>query len=455
MKNSILLKNCLAVATVNNNDDILYDADIKIIENKIVEVGENLEEDADDVIDCTGKIALPGLVNTHHHFFQFLTRNLPPAQDAKLFDWLVFHYEVWRGISPEMVFTSSLAAMAELLLTGCTTAADHHYLFPAASGKKLIDEQINAAREIGIRFHPTRGSMSRGKSAGGLPPDDVVQTEDEIIADSIRLIDEYHDAEKFSMCKISLAPCSPFSITTELMRDTALLAREKNVHLHTHLCETIDEENYCLEHYGKRPLEYMESIGWLGNDVWFAHGIYFNDDEIKKLGETKTGIAHCPSSNLRLGSGIAPVRKLLEAGARVGLAVDGSASNDSSNMLQEVQRCMLVHRIKSGVESMSARDAIRIATRGGADVLGRDDIGIIAPGMAADLALFDLESLAYAGAMSDPVAALLFCGYDHRAWMTMVNGKILVLEKQLVHFDELEIAEEINNLSEQLLQKIP
>lgn len=451
MKNSILLKNCLAIATVNDNDEILYDGDIRIDENIITAVGCNLDEDADDVIDCSGKIALPGFINTHHHFFQYLTRNLPATQNSKLFDWLIYHYEIWRGITPEMVYISSLAAMAELLLTGCTTAADHHYLFPTTSGKNLIDEQINAANEIGMRFHPTRGSMSRGKSLGGLPPDDVVQSEDEIIKDSIRLIDKYNDSSKFSMCRISLAPCSPFSITTELMRDTAILAREKKVHLHTHLCETIDEEHYCIENYNKRPLEYMESIGWLGNDVWFAHGIYFNDDEIKKLGETKTGIAHCPSSNLRLGSGIAPVRELINAGARVGLAVDGSASNDSSNMLQEVKRAMLIHRIKSGVDSMPAKDAIRIATRGGAEVLGRNDVGSIAPGMAADLALFDVDSLAYAGAMTDPVAALLFCGYDHRAWMTMVNGKILVLEKQLVYFDEMEIADEVNNSSEKLL----
>ncbi|RLD08669.1 MAG: 8-oxoguanine deaminase [Chlamydiae bacterium] len=454
MKNSILLKNCLAVATVNNNDDFLYDADIRIDENMISSVGCNLPEDADDMIDCSGKVALPGFVNTHHHFFQYLTRNLPAAQDSKLFDWLVYHYKIWRGITPEMVYTSSLAAMAELLLTGCTTSADHHYLFPTASGKKLIDEQINAAQEIGMRFHPTRGSMSRGKSSGGLPPDDVVQSEKEIIKDSIRLIDKYHDPGKLSMCSVSLAPCSPFSITTELMRDTAALAREKDVHLHTHLCETIDEEKYCIENYNKRPLEYMDSIDWLGSDVWFAHGIYFNDDEIKKLGETNTGIAHCPSSNLRLGSGIAPVRKLLNAGARVGLAVDGSASNDSSNMLQEVQRAMLINRIKSGVDSMSAKDAIRIATKGGAEILGRNDIGSLESGKAADIALFDVDSLAYAGGMSDPIASLLFCGYDHRAWMTIVNGKILVHEKQLMYFDELEIADEVNKISEKLLSGI-
>jgi len=451
MKNSILLKNCRAVATVNDSDEIIRDADILIEGNQISAVGKNISTDADEIINCENKVALPGFVNTHHHLFQMLTRNLPSAQDAKLFDWLVYHYEIWRNITPEAVHISATCALSELLLTGCTTAADHLYLFPENVSGELIDAEIHAAKEVGMRFHPTRGSMSRGKSAGGLPPDDVVQSEDQIIKDSIRVIDKFHSQEDFSMCRVSLAPCSPFSVTSELMRDTAKLAREKKVQIHTHLCETIDEENYCIEIYEKRPLEYMESLDWLGDDVWFAHGIYFNDDEIKKLGETKTGIAHCPSSNLRLGSGIAPVRKLLNAGAPVGLAVDGSASNDSSNMLQEVQRCMLVHRIKSGVDSMPAKDALRIATRGGAEVLGRNDIGSIEPGKAADIVLFDLNSLAYAGAMSDPVAALLFCGYDHRAWLTMVNGRIVVRDKELVGIDQFELKRKADKIAKGLI----
>ncbi len=451
MKKSTLFKNCLAVAIVNNADEVIRDADIFVENNQISAVGKNLTVQADEIINCENKIALPGFVNTHHHLFQMLTRNLPSAQDAKLFDWLVYHYEIWRNITPEAVHISATCALSELLLTGCTTAADHLYLFPENVSGELIDAEIHAAKEVGMRFHPTRGSMSRGKSAGGLPPDDVVQSEDQIIKDSIRVIDKFHNPEDFSMCRVSLAPCSPFSVTSELMRDTAKLAREKKVQIHTHLCETIDEENYCIEIYEKRPLEYMESLDWLGDDVWFAHGIYFNDDEIKKLGETKTGIAHCPSSNLRLGSGIAPVRKLLNAGARVGLAVDGSASNDSSNMLQEVQRCMLVHRIKSGVDSMPAKDALRIATRGGAEVLGRNDIGSIEPGKAADIVLFDLNSLAYAGAMSDPVAALLFCGYDHRAWLTMVNGRIVVRDKQLVGIDQFELKRKADKIAKGLI----
>jgi len=405
MKKSTLFKNCLAVAIVNNADEVIRDADIFVENNQISAVGKNLTVQADEIINCENKIALPGFVNTHHHLFQMLTRNLPSAQDAKLFDWLVYHYEIWRNITPEAVHISATCALSELLLTGCTTAADHLYLFPENVSGELIDAEIHAAKEVGMRFHPTRGSMSRGKSAGGLPPDDVVQSEDQII----------------------------------------------KVQIHTHLCETIDEENYCIEIYEKRPLEYMESLDWLGDDVWFAHGIYFNDDEIKKLGETKTGIAHCPSSNLRLGSGIAPVRKLLNAGARVGLAVDGSASNDSSNMLQEVQRCMFIHRIKSGVDSMPAKDALRIATRGGAEVLGRNDIGSIEPGKAADIVLFDLNSLAYAGAMSDPVAALLFCGYDHRAWLTMVNGRIVVRDKQLVGIDQFELKRKADKIAKGLI----
>ncbi len=451
MSGTILLKDCHALATVDADNTVLYDADILIDGNQIRAIGIDLDEDVDEVIDCQGKVALPGFVNTHHHLFQVLTRNIPAVQNAKLFDWLVYLYEIWKGINPEAVRISALCGLNELVLTGCTTSADHLYLFPRATSPLLIDAEIAAAREVGIRFNPTRGSMSRGTSSGGLPPDSVVQAEGTILKDSIRVIDTYHDPSEFSMLRIALAPCSPFSVSPELLRDTAKLAREKGVRLHTHLCETLDEERYCLDTCGMRPLAYMQSLDWLGSDVWFCHGIYFSDDEIKLLGETGTGIAHCPVSNLRLGSGIAPIRRLLDAGAKVGLAVDGSASNDSSNMLREVQTAMLIHRIKSGVESMTAMDALRIATRGGAEVLGRDDIGSLEPGKAADIALFDIESLAYAGALSDPVAAVLFCGYDQRAWLTMVNGEILVRDKELVRFDELELMHACNDVSAKLL----
>ncbi|NLF39636.1 8-oxoguanine deaminase [bacterium] len=454
MRETILLQDCAAVATVNDRDDVILNGDILVRGNRIIAVGENLDADADDVIDCSGKVAVPGFVNTHHHLFQVLTRAIPAVQDAKLFDWLVRLYEIWRGITPDSVYASAMAGLAELLLTGCTTAADHLYLFPRATSRHLIDEEIRAANELGIRFHPTRGSMSRGKSHGGLPPDDVVQTEREILDDSERVIREYHDPARFSMCRLSLAPCSPFSVTTELLKEAAALARAKNVQLHTHLCETVDEEEYCRQVYGMRPVEYMESVGWLGEDVWFAHGIHFNDDEINLLGRTKTGIAHCPTSNLRLGSGIAPVRALVDAGARVGIAVDGSASNDSSNMLREVQLAMLIHRINSGVASMPAKLALRLATRGGAAVLGRGDIGSIEPGKAADIALFDIDTLAYAGAHHDPVAAVLFCGFDQRAWLTMVNGRIVVQEKELVGFDEQDIAAQANEASAELCGRL-
>jgi cytosine/adenosine deaminase-related metal-dependent hydrolase len=440
----ILLRNCTAVATMNDARAVLRDVDVLLAGPRIAAIGAGLNADGAECIDCRGKVVLPGLVNTHHHLYQVLTRNLPAAQNAKLFDWLVYHYEIWRGVTPEAVYAAARCGLAELLLTGCTTSADHHYLFPRGASAYLIDEEIRAACELGIRFHPTRGSMTRGRTLGGLPPDDVVQTPAEILRDSLRVIEQYHDPAPLSMCRLALAPCSPFSVTPEIMRATAVLAREKGVQLHTHLCETLDEEQYCLDTCGMRPLEYMDSVGWLGDDVWYAHGIYFNDAEIAQLGHTGTGIAHCPTSNLRLGSGIAPVRALRQAGAPVGIAVDGSASNDGSNMLLEVRMAMLVQRIKAGVDAMPALDALWLATRGGAAVLGRDDIGMLAPGMAADLAVFDISGLAHAGAQSDPVAAVLFCGMDQRAWLTMVNGVVVVRDKQLVQADANAIAAAAN-----------
>lgn len=451
-QHTYLLKECAAVATVNDADEVLYDTDILIEGSKISRIEHNCTADVDEVIDCRGKVVFPGFVNTHHHLFQVLTRALPAAQDAKLFDWLVYHYEIWRGITPERVYAAARCGLTELLLTGCTTSADHHYLFPQATSIELIDAEIRAARDVGIRFNPTRGSMSCGRSHGGLPPDDVVQDESTILDDCIRVIEAYHDASEGSMSRIALAPCSPFSVTAELLRDTAQLGREKGVQLHTHLCETIDEEEYCLATCGKRPVAYMQETGWLGDDVWLCHGIYFSDDEIALLGETKTGISHCPSSNLRLGSGIAPIRSLLDAGCPVGIAVDGSASNDSSNMLKEVQMAMLVSRVKAGVESMPALDVLRCATRGGAAVLGRDDIGAIAPGMQADLCVWDIDTFAYAGAQADPVAAVLFCGFDQRAWMTIVNGKIVVRNKECVGVDTAEIARAANDAAAGLLR---
>lgn len=451
MVRRLLLKDCSVVATHNDAREELRDADIYIADGVIAGVGKGLEEPADEVIDCRGKVAVPGLINTHHHLFQVLTRNVPGAQDAKLFDWLVFHYEIWRRITPEAEYAAARCGLAELLLTGCTTSADHHYLFPRGSSNELLDAEIAAAQELGIRFHPTRGSMSRGRSDGGLPPDDVCQSEEEILRECRRVIETYHDPRPYSMCRVSVAPCSPFSVTPELMRESAALARQYRVQLHTHLCETLDEEEYCLATYGMRPLAYMESVGWTGDDVWYAHGIYFSEEEIRRLGLTRTGVAHCPSSNLRLGSGIAPVRALLQAGAPIGLGVDGSASNDSSNMLLEARMALLVQRVKAGVGAMPVRDAWWFATRGGAEVLGRDDIGSVEVGKAADIALFDVSGIAYAGGLSDPLAALLLCGFDQRAWMTIVNGRIVVRDKRLVTGDEGLIAEAANKASQELL----
>jgi len=452
----ILIRNCMRIHTMDGLERILDGYDIEIDGKEISKVEKEINPDGHEVIDASNMLALPGFVNTHHHFYQVLTRNLKPAQNAKLFDWLVYHYGIWGNLTPNAIYQSALAATAELLLTGCTTTADHLYLVPKrfqSNSTDFFEREISAAKETGIRFHMSRGSMSRGKSKGGLPPDDVVQDEDSILKDCEVAIDKFHDDSRFAMTRVFLAPCSPFSITLELMRDSAILARERSVLLHTHLCETKDEETYSLEKYGKRPLELMEETGWIGNDVWYAHGIYFNDDEIRRLGETRTGITHCPTSNLRLGSGIAKVPSLLEADVRVGLGVDGSASADSSNMLRELKNTLLIHRIGTGVDSMTAEAVLMMATKGGASLLGRDDIGSIEAGKAADIVLWDMKSLAYAGALHDPLAALLFCGIDDHAHTVIVNGKIVVKEKHLLSMDENKIAANTNEESKKLIEK--
>lgn len=385
-------------------------------------------------IDAQGALAIPGMVNTHHHLYQTFQRALPLVEDAKLFDWLVGLYQVWRELRPEDVRTSAMVGMAELLLTGCTTVADHFYVFPQAQTGQLLDETIVAARQLGVRFHPSRGSMSRGRSLGGLPPDDVVQTPDVILEDSERVIRRFHDPKRFSMCRVALAPCSPFSVTDDLLRESARLARKHGVRLHTHLAETKDEEQFCLERHGCRPLAYMERVEWLGADVWYAHGVYLDENELKEMARTGTGIAHCPTSNLRLGSGIAPIPRALDLDVPVGLAVDGSASNDSSDMVRELQTCTLIHRL-GAVDAMPARRALRVATRGGARVLGRDDVGYLAPGMAADIALFRLDDIGLAGAMHDPVAALALTTGMRRADCVVVNGRVVVEEGRLLGID--------------------
>jgi 8-oxoguanine deaminase len=420
------------VATLDDAGREIPDGAVLLRDNVVEAVGPTsaLTAQADEVIDARGLVLMPGLVCTHHHFFQTLTRNLPQAQDAELFDWLVAHYPIWARLTPDAVRVSTEVAIAELLLSGCTTAADHGYVWPNGA---RVDDQIVAARALGLRFHASRGSMSRGRSQGGLPPDEAVEDEDAILRDSERVIAEHHDPSRYAMTRVVLAPCSPFSVTPELMRATAELARKHDgVHLHTHLCETVDEERYCVEQYGRRPVDFAESVGWTGPDVWFAHAIFMARDEFVRLGAQRTGVAHCPTSNMRLGSGIAPVLAQRDAGMRVGLGVDGSASNDGSHMLDEARHAMLLQRVAHGANAMTAREALRLATRGGAEVLGRDDIGALAPGMAADLIGIRVDGLATAGgSVHDPLAALVFCRIPN-VDLSIVNGRVRVRDGRLI-----------------------
>ncbi|MDA3792049.1 MAG: 8-oxoguanine deaminase [Elusimicrobia bacterium] len=449
---TILIKNAAIIATFDSEDRIYKNKSVLIKDNKIAEIGD-IKKDADQIIDGKGKVVIPGMINTHHHLYQTLTRNLKEVQDAKLFDWLKYLYNVWKYIDYEAVNVSAKVGMGELLLTGCTTTSDHLYLYPQHQENNLIDSEIEAARQMGIRFHPTRGSMSLGESEGGLPPDSVVQSDKVIMKESERVIDKYHDSSEFSMCRIVLAPCSPFSVTEGLMVETAGLAREKNVYMHTHLAETKDEEEFCLQETGLRPLAYMEKVGWVGKDVWFAHCVHLDDDEISKLADTQSGVAHCPSSNARLGSGIAPIRKMLDKGVNVSLGVDGSASNDSSDMLGEARLAMLVARIKSGVDSMSAYDVLKMATVGGAKVLGRNEIGVLNEGNAADIAVFNIDRIDFAGSGSDYLGALVFAGASHIADTVIVNGNIRVKDSALVGVNEREIVDSANRISEELRNK--
>ena len=451
----ILLRNIHTLVTMNDGEAPLNGADLLIQGNRIAAIHTGPHKpfppaDA-EVIDASRHVVYPGFINTHHHLYQTLTRNIPCVQNAKLFDWLIGLYEIWRGLTPEAVDISTRVGVGELLLSGCTTTTDHFYVFPENTTGELLDVEIAAAREMGIRFHPTRGSMSRGRSDGGLPPDDVVQHHEVILRDCVRVIDACHDPSPDSMCRIALAPCSPFSVTSELLLETIRFARSRNVICHTHLCETVDEEEYCLATHGMRPLEYMEKNEWLGPDVWFAHGIYFNDAEIHRLAATKTGVAHCPTSNLRLGSGIAPIPKMLKAGVRVGLAVDGSASNDSSSLSRELQMALLVHRVGTAVDAMPAQTVVRMATMGGAEMLGWSDLGRIAPGLLADLTMFRLDKIEYAGAMADPASAILFCGAGARADYTIVNGVIRVAKGELLGVDEQRLFHHANDIAAKML----
>ncbi|KUO51316.1 MAG: hydroxydechloroatrazine ethylaminohydrolase [Desulfitibacter sp. BRH_c19] len=449
-----LIKNADWVLTFDNENTRIKNGSILFEGNRIVEVGKDImPPDGTHVIDAKGKIVMPGMVNTHHHFYQTLTRNIPETQDIALFPWLLKLYEIWKHLTPEAVRIGAMVGLGELLKTGCTTSTDHHYVFPYNQPGELIDEQIRAADDLGIRFHPSRGSMSLGKDQGGLPPNEVIQTEEVILKDSERLVNRYHDPSEYSMCKIVFAPCSPFSVTGELMKDSAILARKHGVFLHTHLAETKDEDDFCKEKFGLRPVEYMEKLGWLGEDVWFAHGVHLNDGEVQLLGDTRTGVAHCPASNMKLNSGVCRVKDLQKAGARVGLAVDGSASNDSSNMWAEARIAYLLQKLTLGTNGLTAEDVLRMATVGGAQLLGRNDIGSIEKDKAADMILIDFQQLAFAGGQHDPVSAIVNTGNSNLVDMTIVNGKIVVENGRLINIDEEKLAYDANKISLELLEK--
>ena len=432
---SLLIKNIMSLVTCDGEDRILSGADIYCEDGFIKEIGRGLEYEADEEIDGSHLICYPGLVNTHHHLYQQFSRNLPEVQGFELFDWLKYLYEIWKNLDGEAVRLSSLTGMGELMKNGCTTCFDHHYVFPAGSGD-LIGAQLGAAKELGIRMHASRGSMDLSKKDGGLPPDSVVQTIDEIMEDSAALIEKYHDPSVGSMAQIVLAPCSPFSVSGELLRQSAILARQYNVRLHTHLCETRDEENYTLERYGLRPFAYMETLGWSGPDVWYAHGIHFNTEELRALADTGTGVAHCPISNMKLSSGIARIPEMLKLGVKVGLAVDGSASNDGSSLLEEMRVAYLLHRLNSGADAPTGYDILKMATAGSAALLGRSDIGSIEEGKCADMFMVDSRRIELAGACYDPGSMLCTVGLRGAVDYTIVNGRVTVRDGRICTLDE-------------------
>ena len=466
---TLLIRNAHTVATQNDAGDELHNASILVQDGLITSIGpaHDMPPAADEVIDARHHLVVPGLVNTHHHMYQSLTRAVPAVQNAELFGWLRGLYPIWAGLTPEMVRVSTQVAMAELLLSGCTTSSDHLYIYP--NGVRL-DDCIEAARAIGMRFVATRGSMSVGESAGGLPPDSLVEDEDAILIDTQRLIERYHDASHGAMTQVGVAPCSPFSVSRDLMKTSAELARSYSVRMHTHLAENDHDVAYSLEKFGCTPAQYAQDLGWTGADVWHAHCVKLDETGISLFAATRTGVAHCPCSNMRLASGIAPVRQMLNAGVPVGLGVDGSASNDGANMLAEARQALLLARLRKSLEAphtdaqgrtifgcdtapmeMTARDALRVATRGGAQVLGRSDIGHLSPGMCADLALFDLGTLGQAGgAVHDPVASLLLCASAQAAY-TVVNGRVVVRQGQLATLDAGPLVERHNRLARELV----
>jgi 8-oxoguanine deaminase len=445
-----LIRHARVLVTMDTERREIPDGGLFIRDNVIEQVDStaSLPSKADAIIDLSGHIVLPGLINTHHHLYQTLTRAVPAAQNANLFNWLKTLYLIWANLTGEAVYVSALVGMAEMMLSGCTTSSDHLYIFP---NDARLDDEIRAAQEIGLRFHAARGSMSLGESKGGLPPDSVVEEEKAILADCRRVLETFHDPAPYSMLRVALAPCSPFSVTADLMRESVAMAEAYGVTLHTHLAETLDEEAFCVEKFGRRPVAYMEELGWIGDRVWHAHCVHMNPEEIALFGRTGTGVAHCPNSNMRLASGIAPIKAMRARGVPVGLGVDGSASNDGSHVLGEARQAMLLQRVTGDPGAMSAREALEIATLGGASVLRRDDVGPLAPGKAADLIAIDLNRLDYAGALHDPVAATVFCT-PQRVDFSMINGRVVIQEGQLTTIDLGPIIERHNAIARAMVK---
>jgi len=448
MSKTLLIKHARVVVTMDEQRREINDGAIFVRDNVIEQVGPSSElpQSADEVINAANHVVIPGLVNTHHHMYQSLTRVIPAAQNGELFNWLTNLYPIWANLDAEMVHVSTLTAMSELILSGCTTSSDHLYIYP---NDCKLDDSIEAAAKIGMRFHAARGSMSVGQSKGGLPPDCVVEDEKAILRDTQRLIEAYHDASRHAMQRIVVAPCSPFSVSRDLMKEAAALARSHGVSLHTHLAENVNDIAYSREKFNMTPAEYAEDCGWVGHDVWHAHCVQLDDAGVYMFARTGTGIAHCPCSNMRLASGIAPIRKMVDAGVPVGLGVDGSASNDGAHMLGEVRQAMLLQRVGFGPDAMTARQALELATLGGAKVLNRDDIGALKPGMSADIAMFKLDQVAFAGALHDPVAALVFCTPANVNY-SIINGKIVVKDGILQTIDLPLVLERHNQLAEKL-----
>ena len=451
---TLLIKNADLLCTMEPSESAPFGAEISdsglFARNGVIEqVGKtiNLPGTADQIIDMRGHVVVPGMVNTHHHMFQNLTRAVPAAQNAPLFGWLQTLYPIWRRIGPEHIYWSTALALAELAFSGCTTSSDHLYLYP--NGTRL-DDSLAAAADIGLRFHATRGSMSIGESKGGLPPDSLTEEEPTILSDCQRVIETFHDKKRFAMQRIAIAPCSPFSVSMDLMRESARMARSYGVGLHTHLAENSEDIEYSLANFGMRPGDFIEAVEWTGPDVWHAHCVQLDSTEIQLFATTGTGIAHCPCSNMRLASGIAPVRKMLDAGVNIGLGVDGSASNDSGHMLSEARQAMLLQRVMKEGDAMTARETLSMATRGGAAVLGRNDIGILAPGYAADIAAFNIRGIDFAGAQWDILAGLIFCASGNSNY-TIVNGKVIVDQGMLTTMNMTQLLERHNAMTADLM----